>query len=481
MSDVLIACSHCGEEFEVDKQHLGKSIECSECGELFTISQNNTLELQEGDKLFELYEIKRLTETNLYAEGGFGRVYKVYHPLWDIDLVMKTTIVNDDNDIINISNEFEKWVELGIHQNIVTCHYIRSLNGGLYIFAEFIDGGTLESWIASEKLYLGSNDEIVKRIFDIAIQTARGLLHSHNHKLIHQDVKPANIMMSKSGMAKVTDFGSPGNTQSIKSYNSIPQGKVTFNFEGGITIIADGLSYTPKYAAPEQVNREKLTRRTDIWSWAITLLEMFTGKDYWSSGSIVGDCLDDYFDEDNNMLRIDIPEEIKEILKTCFEKNEYDRYHDFQEIINILKLEYNNIFDEEYPREAVNDIGLQLAGLNNHALSMYDIGKVDEAMKLWDKALEIDPHHLESTYNKGLILWRNEELSYMKFVTQLEEVRTTHYNDWKDEYLLALVHIENKELQPAKDLLTEVLNMGNQRQIKKTLEIIETSEYHNQS
>ena len=75
------------------------------------------------------------------------------------------------------------------------------------IFAEFVEGGSLKEWIDSRRLYTGNSAEALKRILDIAIQAAWGLHHVHQQGLIHQDVKPSNIMMVPDGTAKFTDFG----------------------------------------------------------------------------------------------------------------------------------------------------------------------------------------------------------------------------------------------------------------------------------
>ena len=68
-------------------------------------------------------------------------------------------------------------------------------------------GGSLSDWIKDGRLYEGAPEAALARILDIAIQFAWGLDYSHEQGLIHQDVKPANVMMTKDGLAKVTDFG----------------------------------------------------------------------------------------------------------------------------------------------------------------------------------------------------------------------------------------------------------------------------------
>ena len=90
---------------------------------------------------------------------------------------------------------------------MVSCYYVRTLGGIPRVFAEYVEGGSLADWISSGKLYEGGPEEALERILDIAIQFAWGLDYAHEQGLVHQDVKPANVMMTPDGVAKVTDFG----------------------------------------------------------------------------------------------------------------------------------------------------------------------------------------------------------------------------------------------------------------------------------
>jgi serine/threonine protein kinase len=175
-----------------------------------------------GDVILDLYKV-----TDVLGEGGFGKVYKVRHQGWNIDLAVKSPkpeIVAAAGGVENFEREAETWVNLGLHPHIVSCYYVRrtplipslgrgddspseSQDGSPLVFAEYVAGGSLQDWIENRQLYDGGTAASLKRILDIAIQFAWGLHYSHEQGLIHQDVKPANVMLTPQGAVKVTDFG----------------------------------------------------------------------------------------------------------------------------------------------------------------------------------------------------------------------------------------------------------------------------------
>jgi WD40 repeat protein len=164
-----------------------------------------TAEWQVGDVILDLYEVK-----HVFEGGGMGLVYRVHHRGWNTDLAVKSPrsdYFKTETQKENFTRECETWINLGLHPHIVSCHYVRTLGGIPRVFAEYVEGGTLKEWIDSRKLYEGGEQETLKRILEIAIQMAWGLHYAHEKGVIHQDVKPANVLTMPDGTAKVTDFG----------------------------------------------------------------------------------------------------------------------------------------------------------------------------------------------------------------------------------------------------------------------------------
>ncbi|MDR1937048.1 MAG: serine/threonine protein kinase, partial [Tannerellaceae bacterium] len=279
--------------------------------------------------------------------GGMGQVFRVHHTGWGVDLAMKQPKrewFRSEEQKQFFIRECETLIKLGLHPHIVSCYYVREIDGVLSIFSEWMDGGDLSESISGGSLYEGGEKESLERILDLAIRFARGLHYVHKQGLIHQNVKPGSLLLSKDGTAKVGSFGVAGAVES------------------GV--------YTPAYRSPEQAKGETLTRRTDIWSWAVSVLEMFMGTRLWESGMVAGAGCEDYFEMDP---RIAFPEGIKNLLRSCFQIGEAARPHDFSLIEAELQKIYQSETGKPYPRPPIKAAPNTADSLNNRALSFLDI------------------------------------------------------------------------------------------------------------
>jgi len=418
-------------------------------------------EWQIGDVILDLYEVKAIHES-----GGMGLVYRVHHRGWNMDLAVKSpraeyfqTEVQKENFI----RECEAWINLGLHPHIVSCYYVRVLGGIPRVFAEYVEGGSLKDWIDDGRFYEGGLEKSLERILDIAIQFAWGLEYAHSQGLVHQDVKPANVMMTRDGIAKVTDFGL-AKARALTGESQIITGRTILVSSGGMT---------PAYCSPEQAEGKPLSRKTDIWSWGVSVLEMFTGEVTWLSGQAAGEALESYLEVgvDDGVIP-KMPYELTNVLRRCFQKNPDERLKDMVEIVSALQEIYQQTIGKSYLREMPKPVEALADSLNNRAISLIDLGKKDEALHIFDEALKVDPMHPQATYNQGLVLWRAGKITDDELVRRLEEVKKSRTSEnWLPAYLLGLVHIERSDAESAvKELKQAFEQSGYTEEINAALE-----------
>lgn len=387
------------------------------------------------------------------GEGGMGVVYQVHHEDWGVDLAMKclrASIFDKAGGLENFVREAETWVNLALHPHVTSCYYVRMVDNLPLIFAEYVAGGSLADWIRDGRLYAGGQQAALERILDSAIQFAWGLHAAHEQGLVHQDVKPANVLMTEDGTVKVTDFGL-AKARTLAGESALQGGE-----QQSVLVSVGGL--TPAYCSPEQAQGQALSRKTDIWSWAVSLLHLFTGKVTWMSGVAAREVLARARAADERIPPM--PAGVVRLLGRCFQAQPEQRPATMLEVARALQEIYAQETGKSYPLEMPQVGRNQAETLNNRALSLYDLGKVEQARQVWEQALQADPQHLESVYNRGVVLWRAGEITDDVLVQQLEMLRPAPAQAWRRATALAQVQLERGESLAAQALLEEAAHQA---------------------
>src|SRR6266567_2324423 len=297
-----------------------------------------------GQTLLDDFVIERVL-----GEGGMGKVYLLKSRTTNTRFAVKRAKGLSERERRNFLAERQTWIDLPEHPNLVPCRFFRTVGDEVLIFAEYVGGGSLKNWIDSRKLYEGGTQKSLERILDTAIQFAWGLHCVHELGLVHQDVKPANVMIDNDAQAavrglkvRVTDYGL-ARARAAGGERHVP--------ELGQSILVSSGGFTPAYCSPEQADGRKLDRRTDVWSWGVSVMEMFQGGVSWQSGRVAAQALKAFLENNGETEDIPaMPDDIAKLLERCFREDPAQRWQSLEAVVENLKAIYRAAVGTEYVR-----------------------------------------------------------------------------------------------------------------------------------
>ena len=249
------------------------------------------------------------------GNGGMSDVYKAKcHKLnrFVAVKVLKQEFGENENFVSKFKVEAQAAAGL-MHPNIVNVYDVGNENGINYIVMELVEGITLKKYI-EKKARLS-----VKEAISIAIQVSMGIEAAHNNRIIHRDIKPQNIIISKDGKVKVTDFGIA---------KAATSNTITSNVMGSV-----------HYTSPEQARGGFSDEKSDIYSLGITLFEMLTGRVPFNGDTTVAIAIK-HIQEPMPSPRdyvAEIPVSVEQIVYKCTQKSPDRRYQSMPEVIEDLK------------------------------------------------------------------------------------------------------------------------------------------------
>jgi serine/threonine-protein kinase len=244
--------------------------------------------------------------------GGMGVVYKALDQKLQRTVALKflpSSVISNTREKDRFLKEARAASSLD-HPNIGVIYGVEDLSAERpYIVMAFYDGQSLGNKIREGSLSC-------QKAIDIALQVALGLGCAHTHRIVHRDIKPSNIMITPEGVAKIVDFGLAG---LIKSEIETASG------EAGGTI---------GYMSPEQTLGRPVDQRTDIWAWAVVLVEMLTGRNpFWRDS--IPSTVDAILAAAPKGIE-QTPALVQPIIYHALAKNPQDRYQSCAEILSEL-------------------------------------------------------------------------------------------------------------------------------------------------
>ncbi len=271
--------------------------------------------LKPGMFISDRYEI-----IDKVGSGGMADVYKARDQRLNRFVaikVLKPEYSSDKSFVNKFRGEAQSAAGLS-HPNIVNVYDVGDDSGLHFIVMELVEGITLKRFIERK----GKLE--VKEAVGIAIQIAQGMEAAHDNHIIHRDIKPQNIIISRDGKVKVTDFGI------AKATNS---NTITSNAMGSV-----------HYLSPEQARGGYSDEKSDIYSLGVTMYEMLSGKVPFAGDNTVSVALLHIQGEAMPLRELDpeIPVSVDKIVQKCMQKRPERRYHTASELIADLKRAITN-------------------------------------------------------------------------------------------------------------------------------------------
>ncbi len=265
--------------------------------------------------------IGRYQITEHLGRGGMAEVYKAYQPSLDRYVAIKVmhTFLADDKDFLTRFEREAKVVATLRHPNIVQVHDFDVQNGQYYMVMEYIDGVTLKSMLESMQErgdWMSLNDTAL-----VILSVGSALKYAHDRKMVHRDVKPANVMIASDGHVILTDFG-------------IAKIMTATNLTASGAMVG-----TPSYMSPEQGMGQPGDERSDIYSLGVMLYQLAVGRLPYDADTPLAVVLKHINDPlpIPRAVKPDLPEDVERVILKALAKNPEDRYQNASELLADLK------------------------------------------------------------------------------------------------------------------------------------------------
>lgn len=358
---------------------------------------------KKGDVIAQKYLV-----VDTLGEGGCGTVYLVYYEPHDQVYALKTfkgEYLNNMSVIERFQKEAQIWIDLESHPYLVRAYWVNQYQNRLFIGMEWI-GGTEKGAPNSLDQYLRVSPPDFTQSLIWAIQFCHGMEYAYSKGIkAHRDIKPANIMIDHNKNVRISDFGLAGVVNPGGEPGEIVS--ITNQYQ---TMAGTSMG-TPAYMPPEQfVDVTSCDERSDIYSFGVVLYQLAAkGKlpfstensnHFWQTLK--------YLHSEGKVPALDsiiFPQ-----ITRCLAKEKKDRYKSFYELRIDLEIILFQLTGKKFVPDDVTEMGS--SDWNNKGLSYNNLGRHEEAIKCFDKAIQLDP------LNAGA--WHNKSFSFI-FLSKMPE------------------------------------------------------------
>ena len=345
--------------------------------------------------------------------GGMSDVYKAKdHKLnrFVAVKVLKQEFSENDNFVSKFRVEAQAAAGL-MHPNIVNVYDVGKEDGIHYIVMELVEGITLKKYI-EKKARLSYKEAI-----SIAIQVCMGIESAHNNHIIHRDIKPQNIIISKEGKVKVTDFGIA---------KAATSNTITSNVMGSV-----------HYTSPEQARGGFSDEKSDIYSLGITLFEMLTGRVPFNGETTVAIAIK-HIQEDMPSPRdfvSEIPVSVEQIVFKCCQKSPDRRYQAMSDVIVDLKKALMNPDAQIVDPKEEEEIGATKTVDDNELIRIKKQAKSKESIEASVNLRTEEDSKKKSSKKKLPTIYEDEEYEDGEYYDdEYDDYPQDEYEEYDEEY-----------------------------------------------
>jgi serine/threonine protein kinase len=253
--------------------------------------------------------------------GGMGTVFRAYDTKLRRPVAIKC--LSDEVADAAARRRFQREAQMASslnHPHILTVYDAGEFEERQYLVTEFVDGGTLKSWIQKQPRSWEDIAELLTGVAD-------GLATAHQAGILHRDIKPDNILVTTSGYAKLADFG----LAKLEEPDSVATRTLTEAQTRKGVIIG-----TIAYMSPEQASGQALDARSDMFSFGTVLYEMLSGQRPFRAATSL-ELLQQVIHGKPAPLNAAIPEPLRALVMKALEKNPADRFPSMREMVSALR------------------------------------------------------------------------------------------------------------------------------------------------